>query len=124
MLRRTFQVWEQEIARPCSRLYVSGLVSEGQGIPSLLAETSGIQNVHIVGPRSREGRGRECEPSLVIAVGLAAMGAGRPRGRLVFGVISRRGPGPPKSHRGWGTQAAGRARDLRWRIAGLRATPG
>ncbi len=59
MLRRTVQVWEQEIAQPFSRLYVSGLVSEGQRIPSLLAETSGIQNVHIVGPRSREGRGRE-----------------------------------------------------------------
>jgi len=119
MLRRTFQVWEQEIARPCSRLYVSGLVSEGQGIPSLLAETSGIQNVHIVGPRSREGRGRKCDPSLVIAVGLAAMGAGRPKGQLDFARNQHSAAALAKTHHRWGTLAVGLCLVLLLAIASL-----
>lgn len=118
-IRRTIQIWEQEIHQSCSRLYLSGPEAEWPEVRSLLAEQLGIPAVEFVGAPRMTQHASEWKPDLVVATGLAAMGADRPQGRLDFARGRARPTALAGSRRPWASVSVGAALVLVLAVASL-----
>ncbi len=118
-IRRTIQIWEQEIHQSCSRLYLSGPEAEWPEGRSRLADQLGIPAGELVGARRTTRHGGEWTPDLVVATGLAAMGVDRPQGRLDFARGRARPTALAGGGRPWVSVSVGTALVLLLAVASL-----